>query len=88
MDTLRQSPQNAILVEVVLAAAVIATNWSGPTAFLDEGVGYPLAIDGLEAVEEKGTFEGLKWAAPSVKHLQHLLGHVATNRSDALSKGR
>jgi hypothetical protein len=23
---------------------VIATNWSGPTAFLDSEVGYPLAV--------------------------------------------
>lgn len=69
-------------------AAVIATNWSGPTAFLDEGVGYPLAIDGLEAVEDKGTFEGMKWAAPSVKHLSQLLSHVASNRADAVKKGR
>lgn len=29
---------------------VIATNWSGPTAFLDDSVGYPLRFDGLEEV--------------------------------------
>ena len=29
---------------------VIATNWSGPTAFLDESVGYPLRYDGLVEV--------------------------------------
>ncbi len=26
---------------------VISTNWSGITAYLDEEVGYPIAIDGL-----------------------------------------
>ncbi len=49
---------------------MIATNWSGPPAFLDEEVGYPLAIDGLEWVEDKGAFEGHMWAAPSVQHLK------------------
>lgn len=29
----------------------IATNWSGPTAFLDESVGYPLRVDGLVDAE-------------------------------------
>ena len=68
--------------------AVIATNWSGPTAFLDDGVGYPLAIDGLEAVEDKGAFEGHMWAAPSVSHLQHLMSHVQQHPQEAKSKGR
>ena len=31
---------------------VIATNWSGPTAFLDERVGYPLRFQGLEEVSD------------------------------------
>ena len=39
---------------------VIATNWSGPTAFLDASVGYPLPIDGLEEVTEAGAFKVLK----------------------------
>ena len=72
----------------VSAPAVIATNWSGPTAFLDEGVGYPLAIDGLESVEDKGAFEGHMWAAPSVKHLEQLMGQVVQNSREAQKKGR
>jgi len=67
---------------------VIATNWSGPTAFLDEGVGYPLAIDGLESVEDKGAFEGHMWAASSVQHLKQLMSHVVTSRKEAQKKGR
>ena len=58
----------ALLLSWASAPAVIATDWSGPTAFLDEGVVYPLAIDGLGWVEDKGV-EGYKWAAPSVQHL-------------------
>jgi glycosyltransferase involved in cell wall biosynthesis len=30
---------------------VVATNWSGPAAFIDETVGYPLAVDALVPVE-------------------------------------
>lgn len=67
---------------------VIATNWSGPTAFLDEEVGYPLAIDGLESVEDKGAFEGHMWAAPSVQHLKQLMSHVFQSRKEAQKKGR
>ncbi|KAL0024842.1 hypothetical protein WJX79_004444 [Trebouxia sp. C0005] len=67
---------------------VIATNWSGPTAFLDEEVGYPLAIDGLESVEDKGAFEGHMWAAPSVQHLKQLMSHVFQNLKEAQKKGR
>jgi len=51
-------------------------------------VGYPLAIDGLESVEDKGAFEGHMWAAPSVQHLKQLMSHVVQNRKEAQKKGR
>ena len=35
---------------MAMAKPVIATNWSGPTAFLDESCGYPLRYDGLVEV--------------------------------------
>eukprot|EP00891_Asterochloris_glomerata_P003666 jgi/Astpho2/3666/Aster-07867 len=66
---------------------VLATNWSGPTAFLDDTVGYPLAIDGL--VPASGAaFAGHKWAAPSVAHLQLLMRQVISNPDQARKKGR
>ena len=68
--------------------AVIATDWSGPTAFLDQAVGYPLSIDGLEQVEEKGAFEGHFWAKPSVQHLRQLMRRVVQDRKEAQAKGR
>lgn len=37
---------------MAMALPVIATNWSGPTEYLDEAVGYPLAYD-LEQVPER-----------------------------------
>ena len=87
-SNLTQEAAQVALSELVSAPAVIATNWSGPTAFLDEGVGYPLAIDGLESVEDKGAFEGHMWAAPSVKHLKQLMGQVVQSPREAQKKGR
>jgi len=34
-----------------MGVPVIATNWSGVTAFLDGSVGYPVAVDGLVQAE-------------------------------------
>lgn len=42
-----------------MALPVIATNWSGPTAYLDETVGYPLPIEGLvDSGDAEGAFKG------------------------------
>lgn len=42
---------------MAMSLPVVATNWSGPTAFLDSSVGYPLRVEGLAEVEE-GAFKG------------------------------
>ena len=72
---------------VTASCAVLATNWSGPTAFLDDCVGYPLAIDGL-APASGAAFAGHKWAAPSVAHLQSLMRQVISHPDRAKKKGR
>ena len=41
---------------------IVATNWSGPTAYLDASVGFPLAWTGLEPVGE-GPFASTRRAA-------------------------
>lgn len=42
-----------------MSLPVIATNWSGPTAYLDETVGYPLPIEGLaDSRDAEGAFKG------------------------------
>ncbi len=71
-----------------MALPVIATNWSGPTAFLDESVGYPLQYKGLEEVAEAGAFLGHRWAAPSVTHLRQLMMHVAAHPEEGRRLGR
>jgi glycosyltransferase involved in cell wall biosynthesis len=70
---------------------VIATNWSGVTAYLDESVGYPLPIEDVVPVQAQSDseywFRGLKWAQPSVKELRKLMRHVYENRAEAAAKG-
>lgn len=62
---------------------VIATDWSGPTAFIDESVGFPLKNERLAPVEESDpshhwSYKGHRWATPSQKHLTKLLRHVSS----------
>ena len=62
-----------------MGLSVIATNYSGPTAYLSDANSFPLAIDG---VDEAG------FAQPNLKHLIKLLRQVESDRSDMLAKGR
>ena len=57
---------------------VAATNWSGPTAYLDESVGFPLAWTGLEAVGE-GPFASHQWAAPDAAHLAAIFAEAVAD---------
>jgi glycosyltransferase involved in cell wall biosynthesis len=66
---------------------VIATNWSGPTAFLTEGNGYPLAIDGLVTVASGPFKKYHKWAQPSLGELRRLMRHVVLHPAEARAKG-
>lgn len=77
---------------MAMGLPVISTNWSGITAYLDESVGYPIAVDGLVPVSGSGDdimwwFRGLKWAQPSVKHLAQLMRRVYSNRAEAAARG-
>jgi hypothetical protein len=76
-----------------MAKPVITTNWSGPTAYINEAVAYPLAIDHLAAAdadmnftvtdmkEINPYFKGQFWAQPNVAHLRQLLREVCTSAS-------
>ena len=74
------------LPTVTLGAAVIATNWSGPTAYLDDSVGYPLEITGLTAVRS-GAFAGHQWAEPSIAHLKALMRRLVDHPEEGKAKG-
>jgi glycosyltransferase involved in cell wall biosynthesis len=70
---------------MAMGRPVISTNWSGITAFLDDSVGYPLAIDGL--VQADGWPAGLRWAQPSVGHLRALMRRVVERPGEARDRG-
>lgn len=59
---------------------VIVTNFSGPTAYMDEEWSYPLKI--LNDLNLDGTAE------PSQEHLVELLRHVVNEREEAMMKGQ
>jgi glycosyltransferase involved in cell wall biosynthesis len=73
-----------------MALPVIATNWSGVTAFLDESVGYPISVDRLEPAagpDGEWHLRGLNWARPSVEHLRHLMRRAVSAPAEAAARG-
>lgn len=72
-----------------LGLPVIATNWSGPTAFMTRQNSYPLAVENeLVALPEDSHFKTHRWAQPSEDHLRSLLKHVHAFPEEARRKGK
>jgi len=68
---------------------VIATNWSGPTAFLTEANGYPLHVhDALVPVGGDGPFRDHLWADPDPAHLAELLRRARDFPDERRAKGK
>jgi glycosyltransferase involved in cell wall biosynthesis len=63
---------------------LIATNWSGPTEFLNEKNGYPLPIEKLEPAVG---IPGHNWARPNTTALMQLMRRAFTNRKEAAALG-
>lgn len=61
----------------------IATNWSGPTGFMSDEIGYPLSYEEVTAGQDGPTA-----AEPSLKHLMQLMRRVYTERGEAAERGR
>jgi glycosyltransferase involved in cell wall biosynthesis len=68
---------------MAMSLPVIATNWSGPTAFLDEEVGYPLQYE----LGPAASMDGHHWAEPSVAHLRALMRRVIERPDEARRRG-
>ena len=47
-----------VVEAMAMALPVIVTNWSGPTAYLDDTVGYPLRVEKLVDITQEGAFQG------------------------------
>jgi glycosyltransferase involved in cell wall biosynthesis len=72
---------------MAMGLPVIATNWSGPTEFLDNDHGYLLPIRGLVDANLEA-FPNHKWADPDPKELERLLKHVVNHPAEAKQKGK
>eukprot|EP00232_Nephroselmis_pyriformis_P011183 CAMPEP_0182875768 /NCGR_PEP_ID=MMETSP0034_2-20130328/13741_1 /TAXON_ID=156128 /ORGANISM="Nephroselmis pyriformis, Strain CCMP717" /LENGTH=292 /DNA_ID=CAMNT_0025008523 /DNA_START=148 /DNA_END=1023 /DNA_ORIENTATION=- len=70
-----------------MGVPVIATNWSGPTAYLTEENGYPLRVEGLDTIQE-GFMEGHQWARPSAAHLRELMRLAFSDPAGAAARGK
>eukprot|EP01033_Poteriospumella_lacustris_P010606 gene10605-7548_t len=64
---------------------VIATNWSGPAAFINATTGYLVDIE--DALVDAPGWAGHKWAQPRVDHLRALMRHVYSHRDEVRAKG-
>ena len=65
---------------------VAATNWSGPTAYLDASNGYPVDVAGLVDVGD-GPFADHKWAEPDADHLARILRRARDDPAERAALG-
>ena len=71
---------------MAMGLPVIATNWSGPTAYLDNTVGYPLKYT-LQPVDASLNLPGHNWAEPDVDHLRKLMRRLVMRPEEGRAKG-
>lgn len=56
-----------------MGLGIIATGWSGPTEYIENGRnGWLIKVEEMEGIES-GAFRGHQWAKPSVEHLRKLM---------------
>jgi glycosyltransferase involved in cell wall biosynthesis len=69
---------------------LIATNWSGPTEYLDPADSFPLECRLVNAAgtESKNVRYFGQWAEPDYEHLRHLMRWLYEHRDAAKAKGR
>ncbi|KAL1495796.1 hypothetical protein AB1Y20_016657 [Prymnesium parvum] len=71
---------------MAMGLPVVATNWSGPTAFLDEEVGFPLRY-ALAPLPDEMRLPSHSWAEPSVAHLRQLMRAIFSAPAEARRRG-
>mmetsp|Transcript_36395 Transcript_36395/g.88151 ORF Transcript_36395/g.88151 Transcript_36395/m.88151 type:complete len:262 (+) Transcript_36395:825-1610(+) len=72
---------------MAMGLPVIATNWSGPTEFVNEDNGYLLPIKGLVDAN-LDSFPGHKWADPDPVVLTEFMKHLSENPAQGKVKGQ
>lgn len=73
---------------MAMGVPVIATNWSGNTAFMTADNSMLISVERLSEVEE-GAFKGHLWAEPSKTHLKKLMREAVNmkHKSTVTSSG-
>jgi glycosyltransferase involved in cell wall biosynthesis len=71
---------------MAMGLPIVATNWSGPTAFLTPHNGFPLPYTHLAPVPD-GAFKGHLMAEPDGRALAALLGAIAADPAGAYARG-
>ena len=72
---------------MAMGLPVIASNWSGPTAFVTEDNGYLLKIKGLVDAS-LDAFSGHRWAEPDEEALKELMVRIRDNPEEGRKKGK
>jgi len=69
---------------------LVATDWSGPSEYLDPADSYPLRYDLVDArgTESNGVRYFGRWAEPDVGHLRHLMRCLYEDPKEGVEKGR
>jgi glycosyltransferase involved in cell wall biosynthesis len=71
---------------MAMGLPVLATNWSGPAAYLSEATGYPLPYE-LAPVADELRLPGHRWAEPSVSALRATMREVVASPDEARRRG-
>jgi glycosyltransferase involved in cell wall biosynthesis len=80
-----------LLEAMAMGRPVIATDWSGPAAFVDHAVGWPVTYDLVDvsdaAAAEVPAFAGHRWAEPRPDSLAGALRDVHARPGEARARG-
>ncbi|MBI3416683.1 MAG: glycosyltransferase [Verrucomicrobia bacterium] len=76
---------------MMMGVPVIATNWSGNTAFMNAENSYLIDYELVEVTRtepELWHYRGHRWADPKENHLRELMRRVQQNPAEAVAKGK